>query len=210
MRKLFLFFILCSGFFANAQYETNRVIITIDNSQKYVYEATLNRLRADSYKREVADGIRNHADRYFTELQKLVDYFNGIEDKHKPLLKTEIDKLTVYGNDILDLLNDLEKNELTATKLKYTVEKAYSQLGSVSEKESFKELATYKALSDIKKDVLSDTTDKVLLIMVQELSGIDKDIILKEYDLNYSSVPFRQYLMDRYEKAFILKNKYAN
>ena len=188
--------------------QSNRIIVEIDNSQKYIYETTLNKLLADSYKREIADGIRTHADRYFSDLQKIADYFEPIEDKNKPLLKYEIERLKVYGYDIINLLRDLEKDQLTGTKLKYTVEKSFKELNSLAEKQTFKELNIYKALADVKREVLSDVTDNVFLIMVQEISGVNKDDLLKLHSSSFTHLTLREFLMEQYEKAFFIKYKY--
>lgn len=203
MKKLLfpiIFFV--SGLYSS---QSNTITVKIDDSQRYIYETTLNRLRADSYKREVADGIKSHADRYFTEVEKIEDYFSSIDVKYKPLLNHEIENLKIYGYDILNLLKDLEKNQLTGTKLKYTVEKAFSELNSLPQKHSFEELNMYKALTDIKRDVLATATDNVLLIMVQEISGIDKKQFLDLHKSSFTHLTQREFLLEQYEKYFFIK-----
>lgn len=188
--------------------QSNKIVVEIDDSRRYIYESTLNKLRADSYKREVADGIKIHADRYFTELQKIADFFNGIDEKHKQALNNEIDKMKVYGFDIINLLKDYEKDQMTGVKMKYVLEKASYELSHISEKQEFKDLIIYKALSDVKRDVLANTTDEILFVMVQDVSGIGGVDLLKMHKSDFTHLTLREFLLEQYEKYFFIKQKY--
>ncbi|NML55849.1 hypothetical protein [Chryseobacterium cheonjiense] len=206
MKKLiFPIVFFLSGLYSS---QSNTITVKIDDSQRYIYETTLNRLRADSYKREVADAIKSHADRYFTELEKIADYFKDIDDIQKPTLQNELEKLKVYGYNILNLLQELDRNQLTGTKLKYTVEKAFSELNSTVQGQTFKELNIYKALVDVRKDVLATATDDVLFTMVQDVSGVSRIDLLRLHKSSFTHLTLRQFLIEQYEKYFLIKHKY--
>ena len=187
--------------------QSNRIIVEIDNSQKYIYESALNKLQADSYKREVLDGIKIQADNYFKELQSVADYYESVDQSHKYLLKNEIDRLKVYGYDILNLLTDLKEDKLTSTKMKHVLLSAQSQLQNIPNQQVFKELTIYKAISNFKTDIYPTSTDKMLFIMLQRESGMSENQIIDMHK-NNSNKPLRDFLIEEYEKAFFINHKY--
>lgn len=206
MKKLiFSSSLLISSFFYS---QSNRIIVEIDNSQKYIYETTLNKLRADSYKREIADAIKIQADNYFKELQKIADFFAPIDYQHKPMLNNEIDKLKVYGEDILKLLKDLENDRLTGVRMKYVMEKGKYELEHISEKQEFKELTIYRAFVNMRTDLFPAVSEDEFYIMIAEISGMNKESLQNLHKDKFTHLTLKEFLIEQYEKYYFIKAKY--
>jgi len=206
MKKLiFSSSLLISSLFCS---QSNRLIVEIDNSQKYIYENTLNKLRADSYKREIAEGIKIHAENYFKELQKIADYFEPIDYQHKPMLNNEIEKLKVYGEDILKLLKDLDQDRLTGVRMKYVIAKGKYELEHLSDRQEFRELTIYRAFISMRTDLFPTVSEEDFFVMIKEISGVNKEQLIQLQKSNFTHLTLKEFLIEQYEKYYFLKAKY--
>lgn len=196
MKKILLPLFLLSVTLMLAQ--TNRLIIEVDHSQKYLYESTYSSLKADFYKREAADKVKNHADKYFTELQRMSDQLTnyGIQPDE---MTAEFNRLKNYGNNILNLLVLMQSDNTTGENLKYTIEKAWDELNYSIENGELKKL-TSKAGAIAGFQKYSDTE---ILNTIKKFSGQDSEDLKKEYVSQTKFFTFRTFIIDRVYQLFI-------
>ncbi|MGV8915198.1 MAG: hypothetical protein ACOH1X_07090 [Kaistella sp.] len=207
MKKLLLFVLLP---FLSFSQSSHKITIEIDNSQKIIYENTLNKLKADYYKKENAVLIQNYADKYFSEVQKIADYFESIDPKYYPLLNKELNKLKKPGYDILNLLIDLENDNISINNTKYVIQKSFDQLTEVNKKDEFIDLNIYKSLSKIKLELLSTLDNKTLLETIKITGNVSELSLNQLYNEEYKEMPYRDFLLMQYEKYFFVQEKYKN
>lgn len=205
MKKILYSICICITVAISGQ--ENRIVIEIDNTQKNIYDATLNKLRTDYYKRENADMIKNHADKYFTNLQRVADSFSNIAEEKRTDLHDEIERLKIYGINILNLLPILQKDELTPSNLKYTIDKANDELKYSVEQGQIKKLMPFIALSKIRQEVFPTASDEVLLIMLEKLTGWSEEQIFSMHFKVENEISFRDFLIKSYEQELVQKYK---
>lgn len=196
-----LAFLSISSFYG----QNKNIVIEIDNSQKLIYESTLSKLRANSYKKENADMIKNHADAYFSNLQRVSDAYADIVNEKKSDLRNEIDRLMVFGENILKLLSLLQNDNLTGSNLKYTIDKANSEIQYSVTSGNLKKLIPFVALKQIRRDVFPTANDETLLIMLEKISGWSEEEIFSMHFKVENKISFRDFLIKKYEEQMITK-----
>ena len=126
MKKILLIF-LVSPVILYAQLYDYKIKVEIDNSAKYRYEEAYSKASIESSNREIADRIRGFADKYFTELRRNADYMSD-QRLNSAEVEAEFNRLKYYGEEMLKLLPLISTDELTGSKMVYTIEKAYEEL----------------------------------------------------------------------------------
>lgn len=126
MKKIFLLF-LVSPVILYAQLYDYKIKVEIDNSAKYRYEEAYYKASIDSSNREIADRIRGFADKYFTELRRNADYMSD-QRLNSAEVEAEFNRLKYYGEEMLKLLPLISTDEVTGSKMVYTIEKAFEEL----------------------------------------------------------------------------------
>lgn len=126
MKKIFLLF-LVSPVILYAQLYDHKIKVEIDNSTKYRYEEAYYRASIDQSNKEIADGIKGYADKYFTALRRNADYVNE-QKLNSPEVEAEFKRLRYYGEEILNLIPQMNSNEFTGNKMVNTIEKAFEEL----------------------------------------------------------------------------------
>lgn len=111
--------------------------------------------------------------------------------KFKPV-RDELEKLKLPGYDIINLLNDLNKDDLTISKMQFTVENAFSKL-KAAENENSLTMQTVKKFFIMRQ--LEYIDDETLLTMLANESKTPKDEILKHYKSSSKDIPYRHYLI---------------
>lgn len=157
-----------------SQITEHKLTVEIDNSSQYRYDAAYNNAVANQYNKEIAENIKNSADRYFTTLRLAADFINDKKINSKEI-ENEIDRLKVFGQDILDLLPLLNNDELTANKVGYTLEKAKGELEySITNKNG-------RLSRIIKKNIMTQQfnmmTDDLLISSINHETGKSKESI---------------------------------
>ena len=126
MKKIFLLF-LVSPVILYAQLYDYKIKVEIDNSAKYRYEEAYYKASIENSNKEIADRIKGFADKYFTELRRNADFMSE-QGLNSAEVESEFNRLKYYGEEILKLLPLITTNEVTGSKMAYTVEKAYEEL----------------------------------------------------------------------------------
>lgn len=192
-KLLILSFVILSIFGKSQYYNDNTIRIELTENQRYTYEAELNRLRANSYKKETADLIKNWSDKFTTELRRLNDFY-----KDKPInlerYKNEISRLQNYNIEILDLLGLLESNDLTQEKMKYTIEKAFSELNYSSKNGELKSISDDFSDKHI-ESLLINESDNVLEILINKNTGYTPQELKEHYAKSSKTKSYRDFLI---------------
>ena len=197
MKKII--FLLVSILFSQLKSQEYKVKVEIDNSQRYVYESTYYKLKAEQYNQEIADGIKNYADKYFTNLQRAVDIkFNNAKNINYNRLNIEIERLKKYGTNILDLLYKLQNDELTASNMEYTIAKAFDELNYSNQ---YGEL--YKIQIEMQNNTLTKMVDEMfesqseesLLKYIQSKNGKSRTILWEEFLKYPEDIRFQKFLV---------------
>ncbi|UBB89957.1 hypothetical protein J4771_00985 [Candidatus Kaistella beijingensis] len=186
MKKiLFLSIILFLANNAQAQLTEYKVRVEIDNSLQNVYDAAYYKASANYYKKENADMIKNHADRYFTALNRIVDFINDKKINSNEV-ELEINRLKDYGENILKLLPKLENDEVTGSNAQYTIEKANEELQYSTGNPNG------NLLKIIKKNIMiqqfTNLTNEELVLFISRETGKSKENILSSCQYSISGV----------------------
>lgn len=126
MKKIFLLF-LVSPVILYAQLYDYKIKVEIDNSAKYRYEEAYYKASIENSNKEIADRIKGFADKYFTELRRNADFMSE-QGLNSAEVEAEFNRLKYYGEEMLKLLPLISTDELTGSKMVYTIEKAYEEL----------------------------------------------------------------------------------
>lgn len=204
MKTIFTILLIASSHFFFSQEVKYR--IEFDNSQYYSFMSKYYELQNQNYKKENAEHIKHYAEKYVAEVDKALSYFNkkndflGILDREDLIL--EIDRLKNYGVTIYNLLNLLEKDELTVAKTKYTIEGAFEELNNSVNSGKLSELNKKVSIMEaIELSTQSDTTEQIEQI-TKNASGLTSEYLKSLYQnigdetINKINLTYRDFLKD--------------
>lgn len=126
MKKMLLLLFIVPNLFYSQLYDY-KIKVEIDNSAKYRYEEAYYKASIESSNREIADRIKGFADKYFTELRRNADFMSE-QRLNSAEVEAEFERLKYYGEEMLRLLPLISTDEVTGSKMVYTIEKAYEEL----------------------------------------------------------------------------------
>ncbi|SFI14694.1 hypothetical protein [Halpernia frigidisoli] len=177
MKKYLLIVVVFVGVFANAQ--SNKIVVEIDRSNQYLYESTYNRIKADQYKKQSADKLKNFADRYFENLETIATNLLKSGADYNAV-NIEVKRLKLFGDEIIKLAPYLESDQLTVEQVEYTVKRANQELNHSYQvgvlKQLMKEVSITKAINTF--------TYEQILQTIKYMSGINEKELKENFRPN--------------------------